>query len=239
MIAADKLFEFSLRGVHRVLARQGRRSALAVHRLADPGLAQLYGVVELDADDRVIGMEEKPEHPRSDLVSTARPLLAGSPRGPRPLPRRGEPARSARTLPHLARRAGAGLRVPLRRVVARHRRPWAAPRGRQPVPGTRGSRSAGVVLGLSERHSQAWHGHVTGFGLAWKGGSSSSSFPRVAPLADARPTCLRRPAGRSCSGSFAPALCALWRSNGVAGRALSRCGGGGVAFSLTSGKPRY
>jgi glucose-1-phosphate thymidylyltransferase len=42
-----------------------------VHRLADPALASLYGVVELDDADRVVGLEEKPEHPRSDLVSTA------------------------------------------------------------------------------------------------------------------------------------------------------------------------
>jgi len=34
-------------------------------------LRSLYGVVELDADDRVLAMEEKPEHPRTDLVSTA------------------------------------------------------------------------------------------------------------------------------------------------------------------------
>jgi glucose-1-phosphate thymidylyltransferase len=38
-------------------------------------MASLYGVVELDQDDRVIGMEEKPEHPRSDLASTATYLL--------------------------------------------------------------------------------------------------------------------------------------------------------------------
>jgi glucose-1-phosphate thymidylyltransferase len=42
-----------------------------VHRLADPSLARLYGVVELGGDDRVVGFEEKPEDPRSDLVATA------------------------------------------------------------------------------------------------------------------------------------------------------------------------
>ena len=47
-----------------------------MHQLADPSLASLYGVVELDADDRIAGMEEKPEHPRSDLVSTATYLFS-------------------------------------------------------------------------------------------------------------------------------------------------------------------
>lgn len=75
VIAADNLFEFSLRAyVDFWLERDG--SAIAVHRLADPSLASLYGVVELDDDDRVVGMEEKPAAPRSDLVSTATYLFA-------------------------------------------------------------------------------------------------------------------------------------------------------------------
>ena len=75
VIAADNLFEFSLRDYVSFWQGKGVGSAIAVHRLADPTLASLYGVVELDNDDRVIGMEEKPEHPRSDLVSTATYLL--------------------------------------------------------------------------------------------------------------------------------------------------------------------
>jgi glucose-1-phosphate thymidylyltransferase len=71
VIAADNLFEFSIPDYVAFWAGKGDGSALAVHRLADPSLAHLYGVVELDAGDRVIGMEEKPERPSSDLVSTA------------------------------------------------------------------------------------------------------------------------------------------------------------------------
>jgi glucose-1-phosphate thymidylyltransferase len=71
VIAADNLFEFSLRDYVSFWKAKGAGSAIAVHRLADPSLASLYGVVELDDDDRVIGLEEKPDHPRSDLVSTA------------------------------------------------------------------------------------------------------------------------------------------------------------------------
>jgi len=76
VIASDNLFEFSLRDYVDFWRSKGSASALAVHRLADPSLASLYGVVELDADDRVIGLEEKPESPRSDLVSTATYLFS-------------------------------------------------------------------------------------------------------------------------------------------------------------------
>jgi glucose-1-phosphate thymidylyltransferase len=75
VIAADNLFEFSV-GEYIDFWRRKGGSALAVHRLADAELARLYGVVELDADDRVIAMEEKPERPRSDLVSTAMYLFS-------------------------------------------------------------------------------------------------------------------------------------------------------------------
>jgi glucose-1-phosphate thymidylyltransferase len=71
VIAADNLFEFSLRDYIAFFRAKGDGSAVAAHRLADPALARLYGVVELDADDRVVGFEEKPEQPRSDLAATA------------------------------------------------------------------------------------------------------------------------------------------------------------------------
>lgn len=75
VIAADNLFEFSLADYVAFWRRKGG-SAIAVHRLADPSLASLYGVVELDADDRVVGLEEKPLEPKSDLVSTATYLFS-------------------------------------------------------------------------------------------------------------------------------------------------------------------
>jgi glucose-1-phosphate thymidylyltransferase len=75
VIAADNLFEFSLADYIAFWRSRGG-SAIAVHRLADPSLAPLYGVVELAEDGRVVSMEEKPEHPRSDLVSTATYLFS-------------------------------------------------------------------------------------------------------------------------------------------------------------------
>ena len=76
VIAADNLFEFSVQDYVDFWRAKGRASAIAVHRLADPSLASLYGVVELDEEDRVVGLEEKPSAPRSDLVSTAAYLFA-------------------------------------------------------------------------------------------------------------------------------------------------------------------
>jgi glucose-1-phosphate thymidylyltransferase len=70
VIAADNLFDFSLADYVAFWRAKGG-SAVAVHRLADPSLASLYGVAQLDGDDRVIDLEEKPEHPKSDLISTA------------------------------------------------------------------------------------------------------------------------------------------------------------------------
>jgi glucose-1-phosphate thymidylyltransferase len=71
VIAADNLFEFALADYIGFWRSKGDASALAVRRLADPALAHLYGIVELDGDDRVIGMEEKPAVPKSDYAATA------------------------------------------------------------------------------------------------------------------------------------------------------------------------
>jgi glucose-1-phosphate thymidylyltransferase len=76
VIAADNLFRFSLGDYVAFWRSKGGGSALAVHTLADPALASLYGVVELDRDDRVVGLEEKPAEPKSELVSTATYLFS-------------------------------------------------------------------------------------------------------------------------------------------------------------------
>jgi len=76
VIAADNLFDFSLEAYVGFWRSKPRGSAIAIHQLADASLAPLYGVVELDAEDRVVGLEEKPSAPRSDLVSTATYLFA-------------------------------------------------------------------------------------------------------------------------------------------------------------------
>jgi glucose-1-phosphate thymidylyltransferase len=65
------LIEYSLADYVRFWQSKGDASAIAVHRVEDRELIKQYGVVELDDDDRVISLEEKPAEPRSDLAATA------------------------------------------------------------------------------------------------------------------------------------------------------------------------
>lgn len=70
VVAGDNLFDFSLE--EYVAFWRGRDgSAIGVHDVGDLALARQYGVVELDDDDRVISLVEKPEQPTSTLASIA------------------------------------------------------------------------------------------------------------------------------------------------------------------------
>jgi glucose-1-phosphate thymidylyltransferase len=70
VIAGDNLFDFSLdRYVDFWRSKDG--SAIAVYEHPVRELVREYSVVELDPDDRVIGFEEKPEVPESNLISIA------------------------------------------------------------------------------------------------------------------------------------------------------------------------
>jgi glucose-1-phosphate thymidylyltransferase len=70
VVAGDNLIEYSLPD-YVEFWRAKRGSAVALYRCPDPELIRLYGVVELDGDDRIVSFEEKPEQPRSDLAATA------------------------------------------------------------------------------------------------------------------------------------------------------------------------
>ena len=71
VIAGDNLFEFSLADYIAFWNRRDGASALAVHDVGDRELAKKYGIVELDADDRIVGFVEKPDDPPSTLAATA------------------------------------------------------------------------------------------------------------------------------------------------------------------------
>jgi glucose-1-phosphate thymidylyltransferase len=70
ILAGDNLIEYSLADFVRFW-RGKDGSAVAVHQVEDPELIKQYGVIELDEDDRVVSLEEKPAEPRSDLAATA------------------------------------------------------------------------------------------------------------------------------------------------------------------------
>lgn len=69
VVAGDNLFGFEMGDF---LDRFERADAptIATYDVGDPELATSYGVVELDDDDRVVDLQEKPEAPESTLVST-------------------------------------------------------------------------------------------------------------------------------------------------------------------------
>ena len=53
-------------------------SAVAVHDVGDRELAKQYGIVDVDADDRIVGFVEKPADPPSTLSATATYLYTRS-----------------------------------------------------------------------------------------------------------------------------------------------------------------
>jgi glucose-1-phosphate thymidylyltransferase len=70
VVAGDNLIGYSLPEFVAFWREKGG-SAIAVYEVADSELLKGYGVIELDADDRVVGFEEKPAQPRSKLAATA------------------------------------------------------------------------------------------------------------------------------------------------------------------------
>jgi glucose-1-phosphate thymidylyltransferase len=77
VVAGDNLIGYSLPEFVDFWQEKGG-SAIAVHEVADRSLLPQYGVVELDDDDRVVGLEEKPAEPKSDLAATAAYLYRGA-----------------------------------------------------------------------------------------------------------------------------------------------------------------
>ena len=71
VIAGDNLFDFQLTDFVDYWRSKTPGSCLAVYDVGDRELARLYGVVEVDEDDRVVGFVEKPPAPVSTLAATA------------------------------------------------------------------------------------------------------------------------------------------------------------------------
>jgi glucose-1-phosphate thymidylyltransferase len=70
VIAGDNLFDFSLPD-YVGFWRGKDGSAIAVYEQPNRELVSQYSVLELDRDDRVVGFEEKPEKPESNLTAIA------------------------------------------------------------------------------------------------------------------------------------------------------------------------
>jgi glucose-1-phosphate thymidylyltransferase len=76
IVAGDNLIGYSLADFVSFWSEHGG-SAIAVRECPDRDLLKHYGVVELDGDDRVVGFEEKPAEPKSNLAATASYLYSG------------------------------------------------------------------------------------------------------------------------------------------------------------------
>jgi len=76
VIAGDNLFDSSLADFVGFWRGRGEASAVAVHDVGDVELATKYGIVDVDARDRVVGFVEKPAEPESTLAATAAYLYA-------------------------------------------------------------------------------------------------------------------------------------------------------------------
>lgn len=71
VIAGDNLFDFDLRDYVGFWRGKGVASAIAVRDVGSKALASLYGIVEVDGDDRVLDFVEKPADPPTTLVAIA------------------------------------------------------------------------------------------------------------------------------------------------------------------------
>lgn len=69
-IAGDNLFDYSLVDYESYWRAKGG-SAVAVHDVGDRELAKRYGIVDVDADDRITNFVEKPADPPTTLCATA------------------------------------------------------------------------------------------------------------------------------------------------------------------------
>ena len=71
VIAGDNLFDFSLAALEQLFLEK-KTSSIALYDILDGSLAaKKYGVVETGKDGSIKALEEKPESPKTTLVSTA------------------------------------------------------------------------------------------------------------------------------------------------------------------------
>ena len=70
VVAGDNLFNFSLKELINFY-RKKNSPVIAVYDVQDLNKARRYGVISMDENNRVVEMKEKPEKPKSTLISTA------------------------------------------------------------------------------------------------------------------------------------------------------------------------
>ena len=71
VVAGDNLFDFSLADYVSFWSEREGASAIALYEHPERDLLSQYGIVEVDPAGRLVNFVEKPDHPPSNLVSTA------------------------------------------------------------------------------------------------------------------------------------------------------------------------
>lgn len=70
IVAGDNLFDFNLSDFLKFARTHSDGISVALHDIKDHVLARNFGVVAIDTEDRIVDFEEKPENPKSTLIST-------------------------------------------------------------------------------------------------------------------------------------------------------------------------
>ena len=70
VIAGDNLFDFDMKEFIAFAKKHEDCISVALHDIKEIALARNFGVLKIDKDDKVVDFEEKPEHPKSSLIST-------------------------------------------------------------------------------------------------------------------------------------------------------------------------
>jgi len=68
VIAGDNFFDFNLNGFVNFF-KEKNKNTIGLYDIKDISKASNFGILEINKDNEIISFEEKPEHPKSDLVA--------------------------------------------------------------------------------------------------------------------------------------------------------------------------
>jgi glucose-1-phosphate thymidylyltransferase len=71
VVAGDNLFDFDLKDFLNFSLDKGKYNTVCVYNLKDKTKASLYGIVEIDKEEKIVNFEEKPKEPKSTLAAMA------------------------------------------------------------------------------------------------------------------------------------------------------------------------
>ena len=69
VVGGDNLFDFDIQAYIEFARSKGEHVSLGAYDIGNIGEASLYGVLALDENKKIISFEEKPQEPKSSLVS--------------------------------------------------------------------------------------------------------------------------------------------------------------------------